>query len=260
VIHNDANDWNILVDPDRTDKIAGLIDFGDAIHSVLIAEVAVAAAYSMLDLDDPIGGAARIAAGFHAEYPLREEELDLLFDLIVARLVISVSLSAARRGKVEDNPYLAVSEAPAWRLLRRLDAMNPRFATAILRRACGFEAAPGARAIAGWIGENRNSFAPVVNPHPATLTKALAPYGEADHPMTIASAAARPDEASAWWDAYAAEHDIALGIGPWGEARTVYAGDMFRSRLSKVSGVPAISASTSSCRLERRSSHRLPRP
>ena len=55
------------VDPDRPDAVAGLIDFGDALHTVLIAEVAVACAYSILDEADPIGAAANIAAGFHAE-------------------------------------------------------------------------------------------------------------------------------------------------------------------------------------------------
>ncbi len=231
VIHNDANDWNVLVDPQQPGEVAGVIDFGDALHTVLIAEVAVACAYAMLDQDDPIGAAARIAAGFHAEYPLREEEVDLLFDLIAARLVISVTLSAQRRERTADNPYLAISEAPAWRLLRRLDAMNPRFATAILRMACGFDAAAGAGAIVDWIDRNARNFAPIVQPHPATLAKALVPYGEADHPMTVASAAAEPQAASDWWDAHAAEHGIALGIGPWGEARTVYSGDMFRSRF-----------------------------
>jgi len=231
VIHNDANDWNVLVDPERPDAVAGVIDFGDALHTVLIAEVAVACAYSILDQADPIGAAAGIAAGFHAEYPLREEELDLLFDLIAARLVISVTLSAQRKQRTGDNPYLAISEAPAWRLLRRLDAMKPRFATAILRHACGFDAAPGASAISDWIACNAKTFAPILKPHPATLTKALVPYGDAANPMTVASAAADPDTASAWWDAYAAEHGVTLGIGPWGEARTVYSGDMFRSRL-----------------------------
>ncbi|MBS3647205.1 aminotransferase class III-fold pyridoxal phosphate-dependent enzyme [Pseudaminobacter sp. 19-2017] len=231
VIHNDANDWNVLVDPERPGEVAGVIDFGDALHTVLIAEVAVACAYAMLDQDDPIGAAASIAAGFHAEYPLHEEELDLLFDLIVARLVISVTLSAQRRDRTADNPYLAISEAPAWRLLRRLEAMNPRFATAILRQACGFDAASHAGAIVDWINRNARNFAPIVHPHPATLVKALVPYGEADHPMTVASAAAEPQVASAWWEAHAAEHGIALGVGPWGEARTVYSGDMFRSRF-----------------------------
>ncbi|MDW6023423.1 aminotransferase class III-fold pyridoxal phosphate-dependent enzyme [Mesorhizobium sp. BAC0120] len=231
VIHNDANDWNVLVDPDGPDRVAGMIDFGDALHTVLVAELAVACAYAILDHEDPIGAAADITAGFHAQYPLREEELDLLFDLIVARLVISVTLSAARSSRVGDNPYLAISEAPAWRMLRRLDAMNPRFATAILRHACGFDAVAGASAVAEWIGRNARSLAPIVHPHPATLTKELVPYGDAAHPMTVASAAADPEKASAWWDAHAARTGVALGIGPWGEARTVYSGDMFRSRF-----------------------------
>lgn len=231
VIHNDANDWNVLVDPANPNRIAGLIDFGDALHSVLIGEVAVACAYSILDLEDPIGAAARIVAGFHAEYPLREEEIDLLFDLIAMRLVISVTLSAARHDRTGDNPYLAISEAPAWRLLRRMDAMNPRFATAILRHACGFDAVAGAGAVARWIGDNAKNFSAVLDRHPATLVKEVVPYGDSAHPMTVTSAAAEPAKATAWWDAHCAEHGIELGIGPWGEARTVYTGAMFESRF-----------------------------
>ncbi|AMS43827.1 aminotransferase class III-fold pyridoxal phosphate-dependent enzyme [Aminobacter aminovorans] len=231
VIHNDANDWNVLVDEDDLDRVAGIIDFGDALHSPVIAEVAVACAYSILDVSDPIGAAATLAAGFHAEYPLREEELDLLFDLIAMRLVISVTLSAQRKDKTGDNPYLAISEAPAWRLLRRLGAMNRRFATAILRHACGFEATPGARAVTAWIEANRKSFAPVLDRHPATLVKALVPYGDPAHPMTTTSAGQEPDKATAWWDAWCAEHGVELGIGPWGEARTVYTSDIFWSRF-----------------------------
>ncbi|QND57026.1 aminotransferase class III-fold pyridoxal phosphate-dependent enzyme [Mesorhizobium huakuii] len=231
VIHNDANDWNVLVDPGRPKHVAGLIDFGDALHSVLIAEVAVACAYAILDAGDPIGAAARLAAGFHAEYPLREEELDLIFDLIAMRLVTSVTLSAARRDRTADNPYLSISEAPAWRLLRRLDRMNRRFATAILRHACGFEAVPDARAVTGWIAANRARFAPILDRHPATLAKALVPYGDPHNPMTVTSAAQQPEKATAWWDAYCAEHGIGLGIGPWGEARTVYTSDIFQSRF-----------------------------
>lgn len=231
VIHNDANDWNVLVDADRPERIAGLIDFGDALYSPLIAEVAVACAYSILDVEDPIGAAARLTQGFHAEYPLREEEIDLLFDLIAMRLVISVSLSAVRKKQTGDNPYLAISEAPAWRLLRRMGAMNRRFATAILRNACGFDAAPGATAITDWISDNRKSLAPILERHPATLAKALVPYGDPVHPMTVTSAGREPEKAAAWWDGYCAANGIALGIGPWGEARTVYTSDIFWSRF-----------------------------
>lgn len=231
VIHNDTNDWNVLTQAGEPAEIAGIIDFGDAQHAPLIAEVAVACAYAIMGSDDPISDAVTLTAAFHAEYPLLEAELDLLFDLIMARLVISVSMSAMRSDQVGDNPYLAVSEAPAWTLLRRMAAMNRRFATAILRHGCGFDATPGAKAVIAWLHENRRAFAPIVRPHPAMMTKALVPYGDPSHPMTVTSANQQPNEASAWWDDYCAEHGITLGIGPWGEARTVYSGDMFKSRF-----------------------------
>ncbi len=231
VIHNDANDWNILVDEQDDRNISGIIDFGDAVHTVLIAEVAIACAYAILDLDDPVGAAAELAAGFHEKYPLRSEEIDVLFDLIAMRLVMSVTFSASRRDRTADNPYLAVSEAPAWRLLEKMNAMNPRLATAILRKACGFDAVEGAGAVRHWIAGNGKSFADIVRPATATMNKAIVPYGDASHVMTVASAQRRPEEATKWWDDFAARHKIALGIGPWGEKRSVYTDPAFESRF-----------------------------
>lgn len=231
VIHNDANDWNVLVDKADPDRISGLIDFGDALHAPVVAEVAIAAAYAGLDHADPIGAAAAIVAGYHAEYPLMEEEVDLLYDLIAIRLVASVTISASRRAHTGDNPYLAISERPAWTLLRKLDRMNPRFATAILRKACGFEAAPGARAVMDWIAANRKSLAPLLERPAATYPAALVPYGDPAHPMTVMSAAGQPDAAQAVWEDHCRENGVELGIGPWGEERSVYAGEMFVSRF-----------------------------
>jgi len=231
VMHNDANDWNVLVDEGDHDRIAGIIDFGDALYTPVIAEVAIAAAYAGLDHADPIGAAAAIARGFHAEYPLLEEEIELLFDLIAMRLVTSVTMSASRRAEVDGNPYLAVSEKPAWVLLRKLDAVNPRFATAILRHACGFEAVAGARAVSAWIERHRKQLWPLLERPLATHPADLIPYAEPAHPMTVASAGERPHEAQAIWEAHCRAAGVALGIGPWGEARTVYSGDMFVSRL-----------------------------
>ncbi|MRG58194.1 aminotransferase class III-fold pyridoxal phosphate-dependent enzyme [Phyllobacterium sp. SYP-B3895] len=231
VIHNDANDWNVLVDASDPTRIAGLIDFGDALHSVLIAEVAVACAYSILEVEDPIGAAGSIVAGFNAQYSLLEEEVDLLFDLIVMRLVISVTMSAQRSDKTAENPYLQVSEAPAWNLLRRLDRMNPGLATAILRQACGYDAFPGAKAIVRWIEDNNKSFRSILATHPARLAKGIVPYGDPQNPMTVLSAGKEPEKATEWWDAYAGDQKIALGIGPWGEERSVYTGTMFESRF-----------------------------
>ncbi|WP_025126657.1 aminotransferase class III-fold pyridoxal phosphate-dependent enzyme [Pseudomonas sp. PH1b] len=231
IIHNDGNDWNILVDAQDHQQVSGIIDFGDALHTILIAEVAITCAYSILDMDDPIGAAAALAAGFHEQYPLHPEELDVLFNLIAMRLVTSVTLSASRHAQTQDNPYLAISEAPAWRLLEKMDRMSPRLATAILRKACGFDAIEGAGAIRSWVAEHRQSFADIVRPGAATLNKMIAPFGDAAHVMTVASAEQRPAQATAWWKAFSREHHVKLGVGPWGEVRTIYTDSAFESRF-----------------------------
>ncbi|MCX2887679.1 aminotransferase class III-fold pyridoxal phosphate-dependent enzyme [Pseudomonas sp. DCB_BI] len=233
VIHNDANDWNILVDAETTSNVTGFIDFGDAVHTVLIAEVAIASAYAILDMDDPIGAAAALVAGFHEKYPLQPQELDVLFDLIAMRLVISVTFSASRQDQADDNPYLAISEAPAWRLLEQLDSMNPRLATGILRKACGFDAVEGASDVRHWVAANHKTFAAVVRPSAAILNKVIAPFGDASHEMTIASAQRRPADATRWWDEFSAAHKVPLAIGPWGELRAIYTDSAFESRFIK---------------------------
>jgi len=229
VIHGDANDNNLLVDEPGGRRITGLIDFGDAIHSATIGELAVACAYAILGEAAPIGVAGRIAAAYHRIYPLQSDELELLFDLIAMRLVTSVTLSASRRERVKDNAYLNISEAPAWAMLQRLRAMDPALATGMIRHACGFEAAPGARSAIGWIAANRGKLKPVLNRAPGLLRKAMVPFGDPLHAIAKASAARRPEEAERLWRGIAEKDGIELGIGPWGEERPVYSSDAFRS-------------------------------
>ena len=229
VIHGDANDNNLLVDGAVGKRITGLIDFGDAIHSATIGELAVAAAYAILDQDAPLEVAGRIAAAYHRVYPLQSDELDLLFDLTAMRLVTSVTLSASRRERVKDNAYLNISEGPAWAALARLRAMDPALATGLLRHACGFEAAPGARRAVAWIESNRRNLADVLDRIPARQRKAIVPFGDPAHPIAKASAARQPDRAEALWRDIAAKEGIDLGIGPWCEDRPVYSSNAFES-------------------------------
>ncbi len=165
VIHNDANDWNILVDPVSGD-VSGLIDVGDAVFAPLAAEVAVACAYAMLSTASsgsdpngmtfaqepghrgqtplgPLAAAVAVVAGYHAEMPLLDAELDVLFDLIAGRLCISVTVSAMRQTTSND-PYLFVSEAPAWHVLAWMAATDRVAFANALKRACrqGLQAPP----------------------------------------------------------------------------------------------------------------------
>jgi 4-aminobutyrate aminotransferase-like enzyme/Ser/Thr protein kinase RdoA (MazF antagonist) len=230
VIHNDANDWNVLVADGR---VNGLIDFGDAVHSPIVAELAVACTYAMLDEVSPIETAARIVAGYHAEYPLQDAEFAVILDLIMARLAISVTMSAARRLGAAEDPYLFVSEKPAWDLLRKLSAIDHRIAIGILRQACGLEAAPGARRIREWLSANRRNLAPLMRPHPARQAKHVLNLGSLDEPLAAASAAQDNDGADRAYAELVREHGFTLGLGPWGERRIIYTAPFFESVLAE---------------------------
>jgi Ser/Thr protein kinase RdoA (MazF antagonist) len=119
VIHNDANDHNVLVDA-AGERVSGLLDLGDAVWSVVVNELAVAAAYAALEAPDPLAVIAAIQGGFEAACPLSDDERSVVRDLVALRLATSVSLSAHQSRLDPDDPYLTVSERPAWDLLGRL--------------------------------------------------------------------------------------------------------------------------------------------
>ncbi len=131
VIHNDANDHNLLVGgaDGESPTLSGIIDFGDMLHTVVVAELAIACAYLMLDSTDPLAVASQMASGYHAGRPLTGPERTMLFDLIVARLCASVLMSAEGRHRSPDNEYLLISEQPAWRLLEKLSMIDRDEAT-----------------------------------------------------------------------------------------------------------------------------------
>lgn len=134
-IHNDANDYNILIQEGR---VSGLIDFGDMVWSALIHNLAVACTYAMLHTDDPVTVAAHIVKAYHQQYPLTIPEVDLIYYLVAARLCISVTQSAEKASQHSDNTHHFLTEEPAWKLLFQLLRTNPLKASDAFRKACGF--------------------------------------------------------------------------------------------------------------------------
>ncbi len=159
-IHNDANDYNLLVD-DKGD-VSGILDFGDMVEGPLVAEAANAAAYCMLDERDPLRAARLVVSGYHEKRPLGEDELSVLFPLIATRLAMSVSISARQFRDEPDKEYLRVSEAGAWRLLSWIRQQPERLGRYALRDACGFPPHPRASAVAAFLEEHSRSASPVL--------------------------------------------------------------------------------------------------
>jgi len=133
--HNDANDYNVLVEGDA---IAGLIDFGDMVHTALINNVAVASTYAMLHQSDPLAAAILVVKGYHSAYALEEKELSILYYLIAARLCISVTQSAYNGSLETNNEHHFITEKPAWDLLSHLITLNPIKAENAFRLACNY--------------------------------------------------------------------------------------------------------------------------
>ncbi len=119
VVQNDANDYNLLVSEDGV-KLTGVIDFGDMVHTITVAELAIACAYAMLDTPNPRAAADAITAGYISARPLTDLERDLLPHLITARLCNSLLMSAQARTLDPDDEYLRISERPVADLLKRL--------------------------------------------------------------------------------------------------------------------------------------------
>ncbi|CAF1593486.1 unnamed protein product [Rotaria sp. Silwood1] len=133
IIHNDANDNNIIViDEDNI----GLIDFGDMCQTFIISEVAIACAYIMLDKQDPINSATYLISGYNQINQLEDIEIDLIYHFICARLAMSVMISAHQKQIQPDNNYLVISEKPAWTLLEKLTTIDTKFIYQAFRSAC----------------------------------------------------------------------------------------------------------------------------
>jgi len=135
VVHNDVNNHNVLLDD--SGAVTGLIDFGDLLHTATVCEVAIAVAYFMLDAPRPLAAGGRVLRGYHAVRPLAPVELEVLFDLVLARLAMSVTFSAFRHRREPHNAYLIANRSAGWRLLEELIELPRDDAAAQLAAARG---------------------------------------------------------------------------------------------------------------------------
>jgi 4-aminobutyrate aminotransferase-like enzyme/Ser/Thr protein kinase RdoA (MazF antagonist) len=125
VCHGDFNLDNMLLDDEG--RISGITDFGDIGFTAQAADFAIGLA-SLLR-GRPAGDvfrAARIATdGYQSRIPLEPLELDLLGDLVAARLAAIVTISAWRVKRYPENAeYIQAWDADTWALLEQFDALG----------------------------------------------------------------------------------------------------------------------------------------
>jgi Ser/Thr protein kinase RdoA (MazF antagonist) len=134
VIHGDANDHNVLAERDR---MTGLLDFGDMVHTAVVCDLAVALAYAVLGEREPLAAAGAVIRGYHRHNPLAIAEQEALPALVRVRLAASLCYSAHNKIRDPDDAYQVVSEAGVRTLMERLDAYPLGAAEEMIRASCG---------------------------------------------------------------------------------------------------------------------------
>lgn len=227
VIHNDANDYNLLAGGGhdtytRNQTVVGLIDFGDMVYSYTIGDLAVSIAYAILDKPNPLASAARIVRGYHAAHPLTDDELRALFGLASMRLCMSACIAAEQQARQPENHYLGISQAPIQETLPKLAAIHPRFAEAVFRDACGLAPFPASETVANWLAAHVDDFA-----SPLDFDLRAGPIAVLDLSVSSPLLSSNPDQNAESLltpriDAVIAEAGAQVGVGRYDEARYFY--------------------------------------
>jgi 4-aminobutyrate aminotransferase-like enzyme/Ser/Thr protein kinase RdoA (MazF antagonist) len=224
-IHNDVNDYNILIAGSLSTPthITGLIDLGDMCAAPRICDLAITAAYVVLAHPNPEKALVALVRGYHEVSPLAAEELDMLWPLLRLRLAVSVVNSTLMSVENPDDPYVIISQKPAWAFLED-DKVDAGLIRIRLRAACDLPVSDAAPRIMNWLESQRGQFAPLMGVDIAnapmgslSIENSTTPENPFDMPLA---------EAAICGDEYYGDNDIWLGY--YGEPRLVYTADAFR--------------------------------
>jgi hypothetical protein len=140
----------------------GITDFGDLGFGTRAGDLAIDLC-SILRVggEEPFRTARIAIDGYQSRLPLEGEELDLLGDLVLARLAALVAISAWRVERYPENAeYIQSWDDESWALLEQFDALGfdevahelgasrdcgDRGAPAAARAACSVRRSPGSR-------------------------------------------------------------------------------------------------------------------
>ena len=231
--HNDINDYNLLVSASLNEepKISGIVDFGDMCSSPRICDLAIAGAYIVLDHTQPEQALSSLVAAYHAVLPLDGEEIDLIYPLLRSRLAVSVVNSTIEALDKPDDPYVIISQGPAWRFLESSSIVHS-LVTARLRVACGLPVTKSAARVGRYLSQEvRGNCAAIIGMaldkapcHSLSVEGCSVPQ----NPFELTSL-----EALTLGDATAAASDISLGY--YNEPRLIYTNNAFRLNPWKAS-------------------------
>ncbi len=230
VVHGDLNDWNVFLvptDPSQStqQQVAGIIDFGDMVWSDLINDLAIAIAYAVLDRADPLDVACRMVAACHGEWPMTDDELQLLWHRVRLRLAVSVAMAAKQVADDPANVYLRISQAAIRRTLPRLMLIPAGFAYAAFCRACERPLPDSVNHAKQWLESRQGKFhSPVGGLTEGSVIRIDWSVGSS---LFAGDPALLPRLLEDATEQLLENTPGFLGVGGWGEPRLVYQSEQF---------------------------------
>jgi hydroxylysine kinase len=138
MVHNDLNGDNVIIAADST-TIVGVIDFGDAVITQLVNDVASAMTNILADGPDPMWPTVDLLRGYHSVTALHPGEVALLYDLVRLRTAVRIIISEWRAQRFPSNrAYVLRNTSRAWRLLRSMPVTAVDRNTNRFMEECGY--------------------------------------------------------------------------------------------------------------------------
>ena len=111
-IHNDSHEGNVLRSAPDIDDFCGVIDFGDIAYAPVVQDLSIPMTRFVGHATDPIASGTAYVKGFCSSYPLLDEELDILYDLVLLRACLTVQLIDFRIVNGDANQEALIEEYP----------------------------------------------------------------------------------------------------------------------------------------------------
>ncbi|MFE2316464.1 aminotransferase [Streptomyces sp. NPDC059441] len=139
VIHGDVTDNNVVCEPARDGRRmpVGVIDFGDLGLGWTVAELAVTCASVLHHHGAGPASVLPAVRAFHAVRPLADEELDVLWPLVVLRTAVMVVSGQYDTLLDPGNSYASVALDREWAMFQAAVSVPTEVMTAQLRHALG---------------------------------------------------------------------------------------------------------------------------
>ena len=223
--HGDANNYNLVV---KKNEVVGLLDYGDMIYAPTINDLAVALSYALMNKNDLYSSLKNIVIAYHNKFSISFDEIFSLITLVKARLSITVVMAEKQRKKFPDNNYLSISEKDAWKLLYKLNDINPYLLIFLIRNFCDYQITDNYNKVINFL--NQYSFSSILDYDLNKINKAIINFNSQS--IFTNNYVHEPKSLTKKINTYLKKNNSNIGIGLYQEKRNVYQGSNYISQLN----------------------------